>query len=68
MYELLASKHDRFVWHTYTSPSRCTLAKATDQHYECAAAQLAIVSGFGPQGEVLLDGLLQHGNSVSHDD
>ena len=35
------------------SPSRCTLAKATDQHHERAAARLAT----RPQGEVLLDGL-----------
>ena len=47
---------------TRHSPSRCTLAKATDQHHErvsrsARARQLSSFQAFGPQGEVLLDGL-----------
>ena len=38
------------------SPSRCTLAKATDQHHESSLLRGSFWA-FGPQGEVLLDGL-----------
>ena len=55
-------------WHG-SSPSRCTLTKTTDQHYEyarrCVACYLPLRSSFrafGTQGEVLLDGL--HGRKL----
>ena len=33
--------HKAVTGHVEASPSRCTLAKATDQHHERAAARLA---------------------------
>ena len=48
------------VW---DSPSRCTLAKATDQHHERVPLRGSFRGAFGPQGEVLLDGLVWDGRS-----
>ena len=54
---ITSSSHVIDVWSPHlNSPSRCTLAKATDQHHERSPLRGSF-RAFGPQGEVLLDGL-----------
>ena len=48
--------HISFLLH-YTSPSRCTLAKATETNTTSVSPLRDSFRAFGPQGEVLLDGL-----------